>query len=74
VSSQWCRVVILPGDAAVEDEPNSVVVEVAESLAGPFDLLDQQVGRFSGSVGDAAGVEVGQQYLPPGVDGAGQSA
>jgi hypothetical protein len=39
----------------------------------PLDLLDQEVDRFGRSVGDAAGVEVGQQLGAPGVDGAGQS-
>ena len=61
-------------DAAVQQEAEPVVVEVAVAVPDPFDLLDQGVDRFGGSVGDAAGVEVGQQYLPPGVDGAGQSA
>src|ERR671912_2972675 len=41
-------------------------------MADPLDLLDQSVDGFGGSVGDAAGVEVGQQLVPPGVQGAGE--
>jgi hypothetical protein len=42
-------------------------------VAAAFYLLDQQVGGFGGPVGDAAGVEVGQQFVPSGVDGASQA-
>ena len=60
-------------DSAVQQEPQSVVVQVAESVAGAFHLFDQQVGGFGRSVGHTAGVEVGQQLGAPGVDGAGQA-
>jgi hypothetical protein len=33
-----------------------------------LDFLDLQVRGLGRSVGDAAGVEVGRQFLPPGVD------
>jgi hypothetical protein len=56
----------------VQQQAEPVVVEVAKSVPDPFDLLDQQVDRFGGSVGHAGGVEVGQQLGLPGVDGAGQ--
>jgi hypothetical protein len=51
----------VPGDAAaVQEESEPVVVEVTEAVPDSFDLLDQQVHRFGGSVGDAVGVEVGE--------------
>ena len=52
-----------------------MVVEVPESVAADsFDLLDQQVHRFGGAVADAAGGEVGQKLIPPGLDRGGQAA
>jgi hypothetical protein len=42
-------------------------------VADSIDLLDQPGDRLGESVGHAAGVEVGQQFLAPGVEGAGQS-
>jgi hypothetical protein len=42
-------------------------------MPDPFHLLDQSVDGFGGSVGDAAGVEVGEQLGPPGVQGAGEA-
>ena len=56
----------------MQQEAEPVVVEVAESVSDSLDLLDEQVDRFGGAVGHAAGVEVGQQFWVPGVDGAGQ--
>ena len=44
----------------MEEEAEPVVLEVAESVADALDFFDQQVGRFSGSIGNAAGVEVSQ--------------
>ena len=38
-----------------------------------LDFLDVQVGGLDRSVGDAAGVEVGRQFLPPGVDRSGEA-
>ena len=63
---------VVPFDAAVEQEAEPVVVEVAESVSDSFDLLGQ-LDRFGRAVGDAGCVEVGQQLGPPGVDGAGRS-
>ena len=45
-----------PFDAAVEQEPEAVVLEVAEAVADPFDLFDQQVHGFGWSVGQAGAV------------------
>jgi hypothetical protein len=59
--------------AAVQEKAEPVVVDVAEAVPDPFDLLDQQVDRLCGPVGRAVGVEVGQQLRVPGVDGAGQA-
>jgi hypothetical protein len=56
----------------VQQEAESVVGEVAVPVSDPLDLLDQPVDGFGGSVGDAVGVEVGEQLVAPGVDGAGQ--
>jgi hypothetical protein len=36
-------------------------------------LFDQRVDCFGGAVGDAAGVEVSQQFAPPGIEGAGEA-
>jgi hypothetical protein len=36
-------------------------------------LFDQCVDRFGGAVGDAAGIEVGEQLGSPGVEGAGEA-
>ena len=47
--------------------------KLRKPCAGSLDLLDEQVHRLGGPVGDAAGVEVGEQLGPPGVDGAGQA-
>ena len=41
-------------------------------MADAQDLLDQQVDGFGGPVADPAGVKVGQEFSPPGGDGAGQ--
>jgi hypothetical protein len=55
--------------SAVQKEPESVVVEDPLSL----DFLDLQVRGLGRSVGDAAGVEAGQQFLRPGVDRSGEA-
>ena len=41
--------VSLPGDAAVQEQAEPVVGEVAESEADPFDAFDQQVDRLGGA-------------------------
>ena len=61
-----------PFDVAVRQQAQPVVVEVAEAVSDALYLLDQEVDRFGGSVGDPVGVEVGQQLAAPGVGGAGQ--
>jgi len=50
-----------------------VLVEVVVVVPDPNDLVDQSVDRFSGSVGDAAVVEVGEQFRSPGIQGAGDA-
>ncbi len=59
----------LPGDAAVQEQAEPVVGEVAESEADPFDAFDQQVDRLGGAVAGAGGGEVGQQLVLSGGDG-----
>jgi len=63
----------VPVDAAVQQQPEAVVVEVAEAVAGSLDLLDQQVHHLGRAVGDAAVVEVGEQLVAPGVDSHGEA-
>jgi hypothetical protein len=63
----------VPVGAAVQEEAEPVVGEVAVAVPDAFHLLDQTVDRFGGSVGDAAGVEVGEQFGSPGVQGAGEA-
>jgi hypothetical protein len=38
----------VPVDAAVQEQPEPVVVEVSESVSNAFDLLDEQVDGFGG--------------------------
>ncbi len=56
----------------MEQEAESVVVEVAEAVADSFDLLDHQVGAFGGGVGEAGGV-VGEDLGLPGPNGLSQA-
>lgn len=58
----------------MQQQAQPVVLEVAEAVTDSLDLLDQQVHRLGRAVGHPAGVEVGEQLIPPGVDGAGQAA
>ena len=60
----------VPGDAAVQEQAEPVVGEVAEPEADCLDPLDQQVDRLGGSVGGASGGEVGEQLRFPCGDGA----
>lgn len=60
----------VPDDAAVKQEPEPVVGEVAEAAADSLDPLDQQVDRLGGPVGGASGGEVGEQLRFPCGDGA----
>jgi hypothetical protein len=57
------------GFAGVEQDPDPVVLEVAEPEADPVDALDQVVERLGGAVGDPGQVEVGDP-VEPGPDGA----
>jgi hypothetical protein len=50
--------------AASEKDPEPVVVEVGEPLAGSLVLLDEQIGGFGSVVGCAGGV-VGEDVLTP---------
>ena len=61
-----------PFDVAVRQQAQPGVVEVAEAVSDAVYLLDQEVGRFGGFVGDPVGVEVGQQLAAPRVGGVGQ--
>ena len=62
----------MPVDAGVQQEVQSVVVEVAESVADAFDLLDQQVDALGGSVGETAGGVEREDLGFPGEDGLGE--
>ena len=44
--------------------------EISEAVGEAADLFDDQVDGFCAAVGDAAGVEVGEHLLPPGLEGA----
>ena len=44
--------------------------EISEAVGEPADLFDDQVDGLCTAVGDAAGVEVGEHLLPPGLEGA----
>lgn len=62
---------MMPCDAAAQEKPEAIVVEVPESVPDPTDLFDQEVHRFGGPVGLAGGV-VGQDLRLPVPGGAGQ--
>ncbi len=64
----------VPGDAAVQEQAQPVVVEVAEAVSDALDLLDHEVDGFGGSVADAGVVEGGEKLVPPGVEDAGQAS
>jgi len=60
-------VAVGPGDASgVEEEAEPVVVESSESVAGSFQLFDDQVEPFGGSVRCAGVVMVEDLCSPPG--------
>jgi hypothetical protein len=65
--------VSLPADAAVQEQPQAVVVEVAEAVAAALDLLDKQVQRLGGPIGAAAGGMEGEDLGLLGPDGAGKA-
>jgi hypothetical protein len=63
---------LLPAVAgAVESYPAGGVFCVAESASDAFDLFDEAVVALGAGVGDA-GVDVGVDFGPPGVDGGGE--
>jgi len=66
-------VVSIPGDAAVQEQAQPVVLVVAEAVSDALDFLDDQVDGLGRSVADAGVVEAGDQFIPPGVEGAGQA-
>ena len=61
------------GFAGVEERPDPVVREAAESEGGALDAPDEVVDRFGGPVGDAGAVPVHDGDLPAG-QGAAQAA
>src|SRR4029450_10824595 len=62
---------MLPWCAAAQQEPESIVVEVAKAEPEPLDVLDDQVGAFGGGVGQPGAMPAQDRRLPPG-DGAGE--
>ena len=56
---------MLACEAAGEQDPESVVGEVAEPAAGALDLLDQEVRGFDGTVAHAGRVMVQDLNAPP---------
>jgi hypothetical protein len=68
--SQPCGPVTLPPDAAVQQQPQPVVAEVAEAVPDPLHLLDQQVHGLGGPVGTAACGMEGEDLGLPDPDGA----
>src|SRR5215216_4536535 len=65
--------VSLPPDAAMQQQPQPVIGEVAEAVADPLHLLDEQVDRLGGPIGAAGGQVPGQDLGLPGPHGAGQT-
>ena len=62
----------LPPDAAIQQQPQPVVGEVAEAVPDPLDLLDEQVHGLGGPVGTALGRVEGEDLGFPGPDSAGK--
>jgi hypothetical protein len=60
----------LPPDAAMQQQPQPVVSEVAEAVADALHLLDQQVDGLDGPVGAAIGGMPGQDLGLPSSHGA----
>jgi hypothetical protein len=71
-ASQSCGAVSLPPDAAVQQQPQPVVGEVAEAMPDPLDLFDEQVQCLGGPVGAPAGGVEGEDLGLPGSHGADQ--
>ena len=69
--SYWCDGAMLPWGAAAQQEPEAIVVEVAEPEAEALDVLDDQVGAFGGGVGQPGAMPAQDRGLPAG-DGAGE--
>jgi hypothetical protein len=61
-----------PWGAASQQEPEPIVLEVAEPEAEPLDVLDDQVGALGGGVGEP-GVVPAQDWCLPAGDGAGEA-
>lgn len=59
--------------AGGEQDSQPVVGEVAEAVRESAGLLDDEVDRLGAAVADAVGVEVGQELVPPGAEGAAES-
>ena len=64
------RCVILADKAVVEQQPQSVVVEVAVAAGNPLGVLDFQVEVLGRAVGHGGVVEVRDQLISPDVQGA----
>lgn len=63
----------MPGDAgSVQLDPQSIVINVAEPLAKPLDLLDERSRTLGGGIVLAVAVVVGQPLGFPAADGAPQ--
>jgi hypothetical protein len=70
--SQSYGLVSLPPDATVQQQPQAVVGEVAETVSDALDLLDEQIHGLGGPVGAALGRMEGEDLGFPGPDRAGQ--
>jgi hypothetical protein len=57
----------------VEQEPEAIVLEVAEAVADALDLLHEQVHGLGGSVGEAGAVPA-QDLVLPAAHGGGEAA
>jgi hypothetical protein len=64
-ASQSYGSVSLPPDAAVQQQPQPVVGEVAKAVPDPLHLLDEQVQCFGGPVGAAIGGVEGEDLDLP---------
>src|SRR5215217_6876745 len=71
-ASQSRGSVSLPPDAAVQQQPQPVVAEVAEAMPDPLHLFDQQVDGLGEAVGAAVGGVKCEDLGLPCPDGAGE--
>lgn len=57
----------------MQEQTGPVVVEVANPESDTFGSFDQQFHRLGTAIAGMAGVEVGEQLVVPGTDGAGEA-